>query len=74
MKDTNFKDKEILAMRSNEEGVTRADKDAKTKKYNLLVKGIGNAPMKLSTYAENMEKAIKYAQARWGDCIIKVVD
>tara|TARA_R100000700_G_scaffold37619_1_gene47989 strand:+ start:870 stop:1094 length:225 start_codon:yes stop_codon:yes gene_type:complete len=71
---TNFKDSELKALRSNEEGVTRAKKDKKTKKYNLLVRGIGNAPMKLSTFAESKDKAIKYAQARWGDCIIKVVE
>jgi hypothetical protein len=74
MMESNFKDLEILSMRSDEEGVTRAKKNKKTKKYNLLVKGIGNFPMKLSTYAESKDKAIKYAQARWGDCIIKVVE
>ena len=71
---TNFKDSELLAMPSNQEGVTRAKKDKKTKKYNLLVKGMGNSPMKLLTFAESKDKAIKYAQARWRDCIIKVVD
>ena len=71
---TNFKDSELKALRSNEEGVTRAKKDKKTKKYNLLVKGMGNSPMKLSTFAESKDKAIKYAQARWRDCIIKVVN
>ena len=71
---TNFKDSELKALRSNEEGVTRAKKDKKTKKYNLLVRGIGNSPMKLSTFAESKDKAIKYAQARWADCIIKVVE
>ena len=38
---TNFKDSELLAMPSNQEGVTRAKKDKKTKKYNLLIKGMG---------------------------------
>ncbi len=56
------------------EGVTRPEKENKTKKYNLLVRGIGNAPMKLSTYAENKQKAIKYATKRWGDCIIEVIE
>ena len=56
------------------EGVTRANKKAETKKYNLIVKGIGNAPMRLSTYAENKDKAIKYAKKRWADCIIKIID
>ena len=71
---TNFKDSELKALRSNEEGVTRPKKDKKTKKYNLLVRGIGNSPMKLSTFAESKDKAIKYAQARWKDCIIKIVN
>ena len=56
------------------EGVTRANKKAETKKYNLIVQGVGNAPMRLSTYAENKDKAIKYAKKRWADCIIKIID
>ena len=58
----------------NAEGVTRPKKDKETQRYNFIVKGVGNAPMKLSTFAESKDKAIKYAQARWGDCIIKVVE
>tara|TARA_Y100001935_G_C17283260_1_gene498792 strand:- start:1108 stop:1332 length:225 start_codon:yes stop_codon:yes gene_type:complete len=74
MNHINFKDTELKSLRSNEEGVTRAKKDKETKKYNLIVIGMGNSPMKLSTFAESKDKAIKYAQARWKDCIIKIVN
>ena len=63
MNHINFKDTELKSLRSNE-----------TKKYNLIVIGMGNSPMKLSTFAESKDKAIKYAQARWKDCIIKIVN
>ena len=34
---TNFKDSELLAMPSNQEGVTRAKKDKKTKKQKSII-------------------------------------
>ena len=40
------------------EGVTRAEKDSKTRKYRFIVNGVGNAPMKLTTYAENKKKLL----------------
>jgi len=55
------------------EGVTRANKKAKTKKYRLRVAGIGISPMILSTNAEDEASAIKYAKARWADCKIEVI-
>jgi hypothetical protein len=71
----NFKDKEILDMPPDLEGVTRPDKDKKTKKYTFIIKGVGVglAPMKLSTNAETEAKAIKYIKARWKDCSYKLV-
>ena len=56
-----------LDMPPDMEGVTRAKKDSKTRKYHLL-NGVGNCPTKLTTYAENKKKAIKYVEARWKDC------
>ena len=56
------------------EGVTRPEKDKKTKKFTFIVNGVGNAPLKLTTYAENKTKAIKYVQARWKDCSWRVVE
>ena len=73
MQSQNFRDKEILAMTPDMEGVTRAKKDSKTKKFTFVINGPGNAPMKLTTYAETEAKAIKYIKARWGDCKYEVV-
>ena len=52
MKSNNFPDKELLDMTPDMEGVTRPEKDSKTKKFTFIVNGPGNAPMKLTTYAE----------------------
>ena len=73
MRSNNFPDKEILDMPPDMEGVTRAKKDSKTKKYRFIVNGVGNCPMKLTTYAETEAKAIKYIKARWGDCKYEVL-
>ena len=75
MTQENFKDKEIIAMPPDMEGVTRPDKDKKTKKFTFIIKGVGVglAPMKLSTSAETEAKAIKYIKARWKDCSYKLV-
>ena len=74
MKSNNFPDKELLDMPPDMEGVTRPEKDKKTKKFTFIVNGVGNAPMKLTTYAENKTKTIKYVQARWKDCSWRVVE
>ena len=73
MQSQNFRDKEILAMTPDMEGVTRPKKDSKTIKFTFVINGPGNAPMKLTTYAETEAKAIKYIKARWGDCRYEVV-
>ena len=75
MRSENFRDKEILAMTPDMEGVTRPQKDVKTKKFTFIVKGvgIGTAPMRISTNAETQSKAIKYIKARWKDCKYEVV-
>ena len=74
MHSNNFPDKEIIDMPPDMEGVTRAEKDSKTRKYRFIVNGVGNCPMKLTTYAENKKKAIKYVEARWKDCKWEIVD
>ena len=75
MQSQNFKDKEIIAMTPDMEGVTRPLKDKKTKKFTFIVKGveIGTAPMKLSTQAETQAKAVKYIKARWKDCSYELI-
>ena len=75
MKSENFRDKEILAMTPDMEGVTRPLRDKKTKKFTFIVKGvgIGTAPMKLSTQAETQAKAVKYIKARWKDCSYELI-
>jgi hypothetical protein len=75
MRSNNFPDKEILAMTPDMEGVTRPEKDKKTKKFTFIIQGIGvgTAPMKISTYAETQAKAIKYIKARWKDCTYKAI-
>ena len=74
MKSNNFPDKELLAMTPDMEGVTRPEKDQKTKKFTFIVKGIGigTAPMRISTNAETQAKAVKYIKARWKNCSIEV--
>ena len=74
MKSNNFPDKELLDMPPDMEGVTRAEKDSKTKKYKFIVNGVGNTPMKLTTFAESEAKAIKYVKARWKDCKWEIVE
>ena len=56
------------------EGVTIPEKDKKTKKFTFIVNGVGNAPLKLTTYAETEAKAIKYIKARWKDCKWEIVE
>jgi len=75
MKSDNFRDKELLAMTPDMEGVTRPEKDKKTKKFTFIVKGIGvgAAPMRISTYAETQSKAVKYIKARWKDCSYELI-
>ena len=73
MQSNNFPDKELLDMPPDMEGVTRAEKDSKTRKYRFIVNGVGNAPMKLTTFAEAETKAIKYVKARWRDCKWEIV-
>ena len=73
MRSNNFKDKELLQMIPDMEGVTRPKRKSKTKKFKLVVKDVGKAPMKLTTYAETEAKAIQYVKARWKDCIIRVI-
>ena len=75
MQSQNFRDKEILAMTPDMEGVTRPLKDKKTKKFTFIVKGIGigTAPMKISTNAETQAKAVKYIKARWKDCSYELI-
>ena len=75
MQSNNFRDKEILNMPPDLEGITRPEKDKKTKKFTFLVRGlgIGVAPMRLSINAETQAKAVKYIKARWKDCKLKLV-
>ena len=73
MKSNNFRDKELLDMTPDMEGVTRPEKNKKTKKFTFIVNGPGNAPMKLTTYAETEAKAIGYVKARWKDCTVRVI-
>ena len=75
MQSSNFRDKEILNMPPDLEGVTRPEKDKKTKKFIFLVKGlgIGVAPMKISINAETQTKAVRYIKARWKDCTLELV-
>ncbi len=75
MQSNNFRDKEILNMPPDLEGITRPEKDKKTKKFTFLVRGlgIGVAPMRLSINAETQAKAVKYIRARWKDCRLELV-
>ena len=75
MQSNNFRNKEILNMPPDLEGITRPEKDKKTKKFTFLVRGlgIGVAPMRLSINAETQAKAVKYIRARWKDCRLELV-
>ena len=75
MQSNNFRNKDILNMPPDLEGITRPEKDKKTKKFTFLVKGlgIGVAPMRLSINAETQAKAVKYIRARWKDCRLELV-
>tara|TARA_B100001093_G_scaffold504219_1_gene559703 strand:- start:176 stop:403 length:228 start_codon:yes stop_codon:yes gene_type:complete len=75
MQSNNFRNKEIVNMPPDLEGITRPQKDEKTKKFTFLVQGlgIGTAPMRISINAENQAKAVKYIKARWKDCKLKLV-
>ena len=75
MQSNNFRDKEILNMPPDLEGITRPEKDKKTKKFTFLVRGlgIGVAPMRLSINAETQAKAVKYIRARWKDCRLELI-
>jgi len=75
MQSNNFRNKEILNMPPDLEGITRPEKDKKTKKFTFLVRGlgIGVAPMRISINAETQAKAVKYIKARWKDCRLELV-
>jgi len=75
MQSNNIRDKEILNMPPDLEGITRPEKDKKTKKFIFLVRGlgIGVAPMKISINAETQAKAVRYIKARWKDCRLELV-
>nr|BAR30195.1 hypothetical protein [uncultured Mediterranean phage uvMED] len=75
MQSNNFRNKDILNMPPDLEGITRPEKDKKTKKFTFLVRGlgIGVAPMRLSINAETQAKAVKYIKARWKDCRLELV-
>ena len=75
MQSQNFRDKEILAMTPDMEGVTRPEKDKKTKKFTFIVKGVGlwTGRMNISTQAETQAKAVKYIKARWKDCSYELI-
>lgn len=75
MQSNNFRDKEIINMPPDIEGITRAEKDKKTKKFTFLVRGvgIGVAPMRLSINAETQAKATKYIKARWKNCKLELI-
>jgi len=75
MQSNNFRDKEIINMPPDLEGITRPEKDKKTKKFTFLVRGlgIGVAPMRISINAETQAKAVKYIRARWKDCRLELV-
>lgn len=75
MQSNNFRDKEILNMPPDLEGITRPEKDKRTKKFTFLVRGlgIGVAPMRISINAETQAKAVKYIRARWKDCRLELI-
>ena len=75
MQSNNFRNKEILNMPPDLEGITRPEKDKKTKKFTFLVRGlgIGVAPMRISINAETQAKAVKYIRARWKDCRLELI-
>ena len=75
MQSNNFRDKDILNMPPDLEGITRPEKDKKTKKFTFLVRGlgIGVAPMRISINAETQAKAVKYIRARWKDCRLELI-
>jgi len=75
MQSNNFRNKDILNMPPDLEGITRPEKDKKTKKFTFLVRGlgIGVAPMRISINAETQAKAVKYIRARWKDCRLELV-
>ena len=73
LRSRSFKTKEMLDLIPDMEGVTRPKRKSKTKKFKLLVRNVGKAPIKLITYAETEAKAIGYIKARWKDCTVRVV-
>ena len=75
MQSNNFRNKDILNMPPDLEGITRPEKDKKTKKFTFLVRGlgIGVAPMRISINAETQAKAVKYIKARWKDCRLELI-
>ena len=75
MQSNNFRNKEILNMPPDLEGITRPEKDKKTKKFTFLVRGlgVGVAPMRISINAETQARAVKYIRARWKDCRLELV-
>lgn len=56
------------------EGVSRPKNSARTRLYNLLVTFTQTKPMRMSIRAESKRHAIKYANNRWPQATIEVLE
>lgn len=56
------------------EGVTRAVAGNPTQAYRLLVKAPYAPPMRMILFAEGKKEAVMYAQNRWPDAVVKLIE
>ena len=57
MRSNNFPDKEILDMPPDMEGVTRAKKDSKTRKYRFIVNNVGKLPYEVNNLCRKQKES-----------------
>lgn len=55
------------------EGISHPKKGARTKMFELLVRDLEAAAMKIQLRAENKTAAIKYCKARWPGAAVEVL-
>lgn len=56
------------------EGITRAVAGKSTQEYRLLVRSPYAPPMRVVLFAEGKKKAVMYAQNRWPDASVQLLE
>ena len=56
------------------DGISHPQKGARTRMYNLLVRGAQMPAMKVRLHAETKQHALRYGKARWPGAFIETIE